>query len=284
MEQADQSVRTRARALLVATARQPLVQFAALGALLFTLHTSLRGARRESPSATRNESLVLDAHRRGELTALFRQRQGRDPSAAEFEQLVARWAEDEALFRKALRDELVERDPVLREQLIARMRVLLQDALPTRFPSDAELRDYYAAHKSRYTVPARYDFIEYLVPSGARADDEARELLRALQRGEAGTRASVVHSQRPESELRSLYGEQLTQQLANVPLSSWIVLRSARALHVVLVQARSPAGKPSFDAIKPQLSVDWTAEQRRENFQRQLRQLTAQWPVQAERG
>jgi hypothetical protein len=273
----EPSPSTRARASastsLSALARDPLLRFAILGALLFVVHGALaRGAVGEAP-------IVVDGQQRAQLSALFRQRQQRAPSALETQQLVARWVEDEALFREAVRRDLVHQDPGLRDALIARMRSLLQDSTPVPIPSAAELSAYHASHRQRYLAPATTSFTEYLVPGGPRAEDTARELLRRLTRGEAVTYGAVLHSQRPVPEIRALYGEAIAEKLASLPLSTWSLLRSPRGLHLVSVEARSEATAASAEALRAQLSADWTLERQRAHFQAQLRQLVAQWPV-----
>src|SRR5688572_7443376 len=100
-------------------AAEPFFHFALLGALLFA-GDRLLAQPVEAPS------IEVSVAKQRELLKLFEQRQGRAPTDAERKQLVERYVEDEALFREGLRLSLVNTDPMLRAQMIARMRRMLQ--------------------------------------------------------------------------------------------------------------------------------------------------------------
>lgn len=111
-------------------ATEPLVHFALIGVLLFA------GDRLLSRTV---EAPVIDvsASRQREFAKLFEQRQGRGPTDAERTQLVQRYVEDEALFREGLRLSLVNTDPMLRAQVIARVRRMLQTEVEQKLPAGA---------------------------------------------------------------------------------------------------------------------------------------------------
>jgi hypothetical protein len=100
-------------------AAEPFFHFALLGALLFA------GDRLLSQAV---EAPVIDVSvaKQREFAKLFEQRQGKAPTDGERKQLVDRYVEDEALFREGLRLSLMNTDPLLRAQMIARMRRMLQ--------------------------------------------------------------------------------------------------------------------------------------------------------------
>jgi hypothetical protein len=100
-------------------AAEPFLHFTLLGALLFAGDALLSQAV-EAPV------IEVPAAKQREFAKLFEQRQGRAPTHAEQKQLVERYVEDEALFREGLRLSLVNTDPMLRAQMIARMRRMLQ--------------------------------------------------------------------------------------------------------------------------------------------------------------
>lgn len=261
------TVQERLRAAL----REPLLHFVLLGGLLFSLH------RAWSTGDLPQERVTVDAQRRRELTALFEQRMQRKPSAEELAASEQRWIEEEVLFREGVRLDLVRSDPELRDQLIARMRAMLQGSLSGTTPSDAELEAFHATQRDRYRVPAVLTFIEYLVPTGSRADDGARELLRRLRAGEPTGLIPVTSSRRSRAELVALYGEELTDKIDALPLESWQIIRSLRGLHVVRVTERREAQDPSWREVRARVASDLLAERMRTGFQAQLAELTRRW-------
>jgi hypothetical protein len=124
---------------------EPFAHFTLLGALVFAGHHLVTG-RLEPPT------IDVSASKQREIVKLFEQRQKRAPNDDERAQLIRRYVEDEALYREGLRLSLVETDPMLRAQIIARVRGMLQAELDLTPPTDAELARYFEAHRSDYAA------------------------------------------------------------------------------------------------------------------------------------
>ncbi len=251
--------------------REPLVQFSVLGAALFGIHHLLAAQLSPEPR------IALDAHKRAELVALFEQRQQRAPSTAETAALEQSWLEDEVLLREADRLDLVHQDQELRDQLIARMRSLLQASSAPPAPDERALRAYYTAYAASYREPAALTFSEHFVAKGPSAEERARSLLQGLRTGEPVLEQPLVHNARPEPELARLYDEDLVRKMRSAPLETWHIVRSTRGVHVIRLTARVPERDPSFAELRPRLLADLAAEQERAQFREHLRDLIARW-------
>jgi Fe2+ transport system protein B len=123
-------------------ASEPFVHFTLLGALVFAAHSLLTRAP-EVPV------IEVSASKQREIAKLFEQRLRRPPSQAERQQLIQRHIEDEVLFREGLRLSLVNTDPMLREQLIARVRGMIQAEIEAKQPAEAVTADYRKDRTSR---------------------------------------------------------------------------------------------------------------------------------------
>ncbi|WP_437759760.1 peptidyl-prolyl cis-trans isomerase [Sorangium sp. So ce1389] len=256
---------------------EPFLHFTLLGALVFAGHRMVaRGL--DVPT------VEVSVSRQRELVKLFEQRQRRAPNDAEREELIRRYVEDEALFREGLRLSLVHTDPMLRAQIIARVRGMLQAELDQKPPTDAELQRYHEAHVSDYAIPETISYREYLIRSGPDADGDARRLLSLLERQEAadgpGLPIPTDHSHRSEAQLASLYGPELAHELWTLPSGSWRELRSSSGVHIVRVAERTAASQPSFAVIREQVSADYRKDRTARAFQAELSRLTSQWRVQ----
>jgi hypothetical protein len=261
--------------LLRRFACEPFLHFALLGALVFAGHRAL--ASQVSPP-----TLEISASKQRELVKLFEQRHNRAPTNLERQQLLQRHVEDEALFREGLRLSLVQSDPMLRAQLIARVRSLLQAELSETPPSQEQLLAFYAEHRADYAVPETVSFREYLLPSGPDARDAARRLSLSLQRGDtggAGLPSPTDHSRQSEAELSSLEGQDLARRIWSLPLGVWRELASSRGVHVVRVDEHTPAADPPFERLRERLSAEYRKAQVARAFQAEVARLTAQWRV-----
>ncbi|KYF89593.1 hypothetical protein BE17_14560 [Sorangium cellulosum] len=260
-------------------ASEPFLHFTVLGALVFAGH-GLVTRTLDVPTVD------VSVSKQRELARLFEQRQRRAPNDTEREQLIRRYVEDEALFREGLRLSLVHTDPMLRAQVIARVRGMLQAEIEQRQPTDIELQSFYEAHLSDYAIPETISYREYLIRSGPDADGDSRRLLSMLERQEAvdgaGMPIPTDHSRRSGAELASLYGPELAHELWTLPSGSWQALRSSSGVHVVRVAERTAASEPSLATIREQVSSDYRKDRTARAFQAELTRLTSKWRVQIE--
>ncbi|WP_437728060.1 peptidyl-prolyl cis-trans isomerase [Sorangium sp. So ce861] len=257
-------------------ASEPFLHFTLLGALVFAGHRLVTRAL-DVPT------VEVSVSKQRELVKLFEQRQRRAPDDAEREALVRRYVEDEALFREGLRLSLVHTDPMLRAQIIARVRGMLQAELEQRPPTDTELQRYYEAHLSDYSIPETISYREYQIRGGPDAEGDSRRLLSLLERQEAaggpGLPVPTEHSRVSEAQLASLYGPELARELWSLPSGIWRQLRSSSGVHIVRVAERTAASEPSFAAIREKVSADYRKERTARAFQAELSRLTSQWRV-----
>lgn len=260
-------------------ATEPLLHFALLGGSVFALQHALS----RTPAAA---TLEVSTAKQRELGKLFEQRQHRAPSTEERAQLVRRYVEDEALFREGLRLSLLQTDPMLRAQLVARVRSLLQAEVTEKPPEEAEVRHYYEQHAAEYSSPATISYREYLFPTGPQANDGARRLSLALQRGEepvpAGAPNPVDHSRENEAELAALQGPDFARRLWSLPSGVWRELPSSRGVHVVRVDDHAAASNPPFESVREQVQTEYRRERTARAFQREVERLTATFQVKVE--
>ena len=265
-------------ALLKSLSREPFVHFALLGALVFA------GDRLIAPQAEERVILVSTA-KQLELTTLFEQRQQRAPSPDERQQLIQRHVEDEVLVREGLRLGLAETDPMLRAQLVARLRGILQSGLAPSEPSDDELGRYYDEHQADYDLPETIRYREYWIHRGPDAGSDARRLLDALRaekEPEAGLPEPIDHVGRSEAQLVSLYDEELARSLWALPAGTWHELRSERGIHIVRVEDHTPARQRTVAELRARLSADYQREQIAGALQAEIGRLAAGWRVQVD--
>jgi hypothetical protein len=187
---------------LSAVLREPFLHFTLVGALIFGGHYAF---------AKPTQAITVSAKTQAELDALFEQRQQRKPESKERAQLLERYVDDEVLFREGLARGLVQEDPGIREQVVARMRSVLQGSIVTAAPSDRELERFYQTHRERYALPAAVTFTEYVLPG--ETDDVARVLADALRAGTPVTHTPRVHRERSLVQLDTLYGPEVAARL-----------------------------------------------------------------------
>jgi peptidyl-prolyl cis-trans isomerase C len=260
--------------------KEPLVQFAVGGALIFTLWTvmqrgkampsvaSLAAAAASSPALSR--TVALDKRTVDGLRAGFRAGMRREPNAAELSDLVQEAVDEEILFREGLARGLDRDDGVVRRRLIEKMTALIHPSAPTSDPPREQLRRWYETYRHRFVIPATVTFDQLFFDPQRHADAAAAagaalvSLAAAASTDPppAGTGDHFILSPRmnakTEVELAHLYGDAFARAVIASPLGRWQGPFGSRyGLHLVRAVERRAERLPPFEEVEKLVRADW---------------------------
>lgn len=250
------STGARARALLLRLASERIVQFFVLGLALFLLLPPGQDSYRISVDAEQLEALKAAQARRLGQRAL---------DGAEAQQVEVTAAEDELLYREALRLGLDRSDDVVRRRLVQKMLFLAEDlGGATRPASDEELRRYLQAHAERYAGAERRRFLHAFATTEAAARALTPSLPPPAQAASAPPSGEAFPLPRDvsltQAEVAASYGEAFAAAVFTQPVGearAWSdVLPSKFGFHRVLVVERTPGGPQPFEAVAGRLRLD----------------------------
>jgi hypothetical protein len=140
------AVRPRIPSRVLALARIRLVQFAALGGLIFALAPRTRNPR----------NIALRSDRAAAFAAFDAARRGGPPRARE--DVQEEQLEDELLYREALRLGLDKTDGIVRARLVQKSLFLAEElAGASRPATEAELRAFFEQNRERWPRSARFE-------------------------------------------------------------------------------------------------------------------------------
>jgi len=271
------------RRVLTRCAQEPFVHFVALGAIIFVafyaLNTGAGGPH------DRIEITTADMER---LRATSLQQWGREPDAQQMQDLLQSQVREEVLVREALASGLDRDDIIVRRRLAQKMEFLAHADVST--PTEAELRQYHAAHAAQYLQAARVDF-EHLYfrtdRTGTPAAQAARHAREALARGtpvEADTfmLGNTLKAQDRDTLARD-FGPAFADAVLHLPEKTWSEpLASAQGLHLVRVLQHLPAETMPLQAIRDRVTADMVnarvAEARDTAYRRLLTRYTVVLP------
>lgn len=261
--------------------RDPLIAFLLLGGSIFAIERIAAPGRGGDAADSSGDAIVLTDALEQRLASDFQYLQGRAPDAKERAALIARWLEDEQLFREALHLNLHRSDAKVRARLIDTLRQLWRDTRDA--PGEATLQGYFQANRERYLREPRLSFDQVFF--AGRAPEGALEKLRA---GETLTGDPFWLGNRlegyGESILRSNFGGTFYELLWQAPLDQWIgPLRSPRGAHLVRLTGRDDRAPLPFEAARAAVLTDWQAEHDRAALRARLKQLEMRYPLIDER-
>ena len=259
----------RGRRRLGRLAREPFLQFLALGLLVF-LAKGWSGGTPERYHVTIGPA---DVRR---LATGYEWQFGRPPTAAELGHLVDRRIEEEILYREGVALGLDRDDEIVRRRVVQKLQFLQEDTALVPEPDDAALRAYRARHADRYREPARATFRHlYFSP-----DDGGPQAARARAAAALASRTSDAAGPAPAAGdpfpgrdryaaidaagLARIVGDsELSRTLFALAPGEWHgPLRSGYGWHLVFVETLEPARERPFADVREQVRADYVDERR----------------------
>jgi hypothetical protein len=265
---------SRLRAILYTVARSRLLHFLFLGGAIFAMTQGSESNRRIDIDSRRVVAL-----RRSESPAAA----DRKSAAAE---LVARQVEDELLLREAERLGLDRDDEIIRRRLIQKTLLLAEDlGGASRVPTEEDLRSYFMANKSRYTLPEQLRFVFVAATTRERAESLRAPL---SQLPKSDPEAPALGDPVPVSrhviatldEVAASFGVAFAAALSKLPVDTWSPpLESRYGWNLVLIKERKPARPATFEDVRATLPLDYLTTRRAEAITQFLRQALRRHPV-----
>ncbi len=266
--------------LRTAAARGRLTQFLVLGGLIFAL-----APRPDSTRDIRLETAALRSLEIAQARRLAAPALGTDEAA----EVQSRAVEDEILYREALRLGLDKDDNIVRQRLIQKVLFLAEDlAGVSHAPTEAELRDFFAATQGQWVRPARVRLIHVY------AGPEHRDQLAALRDqviaaeaaspevppslGEAFALSRTVDAAR--EDLAATYGPAFADAVVAIDVHQWSQpVQSKFGWHLVKVLERSAARPARFEDIRDKLPLLYLAARKQQAAAAFLQQAAERYRI-----
>lgn len=238
--------------LLSRLAREPLMHFLVLGALVFAADQVV--ASREADPHVITISRDVDT----ELTAIFQAVEKRPPNKDELQTLRQRWIDNEVLYREGLALRVDQGDPTIRERVIFKSLNIMQANLTLPKVTEAELRNWFEKHRDKYDEPPRVDFMEAVL-IGDRSPAAIERFVNALNTGQHGQTPGDlrIFKGRPRQTIVQSYGAAFSQELEQLPEGRWAVLTATDGPHIVRRDGTSAGQAAHFEDRRDAILQDW---------------------------
>jgi hypothetical protein len=275
-------------------AREPLVHFVAIGAVLFAVDTWRAPESTPAPPPTAapaaapapapaQRSIVIDAEARKQIATNAERRLGRTPSDAELATETERWIDEEVLYREAVARGLDRDDPVIHQRVAGLMSYVLEQAVVIAEPTDAELRAWFDQHRDKWSVSEHIDFTHVFISDSDEA--RAKQMATALAGGAApdrlGDRFSGGHRYRGRklTDLAHAFGNEFVAGLTKQPIGAWVQRRSRHGIHLVRVDRVEAAKGADFAAARLDVRKEWLDAKKAQELTVAMRKLRDGWTI-----
>ena len=245
---------------------EPLVHLMVGGLCLFALYAAVGdedGSSEDSPSMDR--TIVVDEGLRTRLTDDFQKRFGRNPNSDELATIVERFIDEEVLVREARAQNMSAGDVVIRQRLVQKMRLALDEGASQAAPSDEEVKTFYAANSKRYGLPRTTTLKHVFVDPAQSAEllDGLRDgRLQPEQAGKPFARGTVFR-RHTDAKLSGIFGANFVKQLETLRLGTWQgPIPSSYGHHLVKVYGRDAGGPRPLAEVKDRVVRDMQRQRR----------------------
>ena len=256
--------------------REPLLQFLALGALLFALY-GLAGKR----SADAPEKIVVSASRIANLDDGFARTWRRPPSEQELQGLIEDYIRDEVFYREGRAAGLDRDDVIIRRRVRQKMEFLAEDmSLPE--PSDEQLGTYLASNPERFRVEDQITFHQVFLSAMRRPntiESDSKQVASVLARVDAVADTMALGDPFllgdefrgvSASKVTSIFGESFAKWIFATEKGRWQgPISSGFGQHFVFISEQVSGELPPLDAVRTAVRREW-ANARRLEAERKL--------------
>jgi hypothetical protein len=278
------------RKIISDLARQPLVHFLVVGALL---GFGLRWVADEPPQED-TTTIRITSTEIARLDAGWRARWNRPPTPEELNGLVTAQVREVALYREAISMGLDQNEPVIRRVLVQKLEQIVKDLIELSLtPTDQDLQQHYQEHAEEYRPPALITFTHLFVDPDRRGDrtlEDADEILTELQsRGRPpddienfgdSFMLQRYYPQKDEQRIASLFGHGFARSVFELPAGRWHgPVLSGYGTHLVYVEALTAFPVPPLAEVRDQVTQDWVDDNRRRITDQYFTDLLAQYDV-----
>jgi peptidyl-prolyl cis-trans isomerase C len=266
------------KALLFRIARERIVHFMVLGAVIFAVAPKSDSPRHVSISSGYLDSLhVAQAERLG-VTRL---------SPESTSAVDRRAVEDEVLYREALRLGLDRDDGIVRQHLIQKMLILAEDLSgASREPTPEEIEAYFDANRARYRVAESMHAIFVFGVNRAALARLGGEVVQAEATrpgfppalGDAFPRSRDVRGSK--ADFAASFDDPFADAISRLPVGTWSdPLPSRFGFHLVKVLEHDPGRAAELRDVVDKVRLACAAERRQAAIAGFLRKAFARYEV-----
>jgi parvulin-like peptidyl-prolyl isomerase len=271
--------------LLSRLAREPLVHFVLIGAVVFAAYAFFASG----DEVETRDRIVVTEGRVLQLAQIFAKTWQRPPTPQELRGLLDAYIKEEVYYREAVKLGLDRDDTLIRRRMQQKMEFLSEPDGDAMTADDTALQAYLDENKESYRVEPELAFEQVFInPKSSNGDAEKRveEALKALSAGEDPAELgdpTLLPKTMPVSPLRTIqreFGEDFAELVLDAPESEWTgPIQSPYGLHLVRLTQREDGYDPKLDDVREAVLRDWRNLQRQAHQTESYDKLRAKYEV-----
>jgi peptidyl-prolyl cis-trans isomerase C len=267
---------------------EPLVQFLAIGLVLFAVHRVISPERPDSS----NRIEVTEADLR-QMTVAWMAQWRRPPTPEEMRGLVDAKIREEILYREALALGLEKGDTIVMRRLAQKMEFLAEDVSTVREPSADELKQWFEKNRDRFALAPRLSFRHLYFSFDQRHEGAREDAVRGLATL-AGKPAQApegmklgdpfmfqdYYGDRLPEQVGGVFGMKFAEALFELKPGAWQgPIESGFGWHLIWIDSMTPGRVPAFEEVEGMVKSEWANEERAESKRKTYETMRARYQI-----
>jgi PPIC-type PPIASE domain len=271
--------------------REPLLHFAVVGAILFGGYSWLNDRKAE---ATASEPVRIGEGDVRWLKQTWSSQWLREPTADELKGLVEDLLNEKVMAREAQEMGLEKDDTIIRRRLAQKLKFLVEDTAQLAEPTEAELRQFYAANPAHFEMPGKLSFRQvYFNPEHRKdpAADAASALAMLTSKvGDISTEGDRLmfgdsFADTDEQALSGMFGADFAREVFALEPGGWRgPVKSGYGFHLVFVLQRTATAPKPFETVRDAVLSEWRASKQVELSRDYLVELRNKYNAELDNG
>ena len=254
--------------------REPLAHFVLLASLLFIVE--------HIASRSQKEQIVITGATAEYLVKQREDLELRKLSAAEREDTISSYVEDEILYSEAYKRGLDRGDSRMRRNMILKMRGLLVGDI--KEPDEDTLRAYFAANQDQFTNPETISLDHVYFSDIERVPTDLLEQLKSgVDHRELGDRSLMLGASMQRVSKRSLaggFGSDTALDILAIKDDQWHgPFESLHGAHFVRITEWAPATSPRFEDVASYIGGHWMMTESRRVIEQEITRLQNDYEI-----
>ena len=248
----DSNTEISSRPWLRELLREPLLHFVVIGALLFAGDYFLIG-RANDP-----HTIIIDADLDKELTDVYVNARGRQPTHTELRAARQSWLDGEVLYREGLALSMDKGDTAIRERIAFKALSAIETSVKVPTPDVRTLMAWFEKNRVQFDEPTRISFEEAAL-EGQNDEAAVRAFVVDLRNGTPGdAKAGLrVFKNRPVPTIDQAYGPEFTKALSALATGEWNALPTRDGWRAIRVTGVMPAVPADFNNRHGDIAQAW---------------------------
>lgn len=273
--------------------KEPLFHFLLIGLLLFSTSSIFKNTKNET---SKSNQIIITKETLNSIIKNYKHNTHNIPDKYKIDELLAKYIEEEVLFREALNMKLYRSDPIVRNTLIQKMRYLSNDKIDIDKATKEELYSFFLKHRNKFIESERISFIHIFINPNKHRKNTPKlankiytnvynHLPKDINFTKLGDhfKGGNYFEEKSQNDLSNHFDRSFIRQLFKMSTNTWSKpIASGYGTHIVYIFNHFKSKNASFDKAYKQIKYEWIIAESQNAYKQYILNLKKKYNIKIE--